>query len=134
MEKFGARTAEGIFVGYHLHSGGKWSGDYLVIDVSAYLEHEDGCHVAVHRVKEIIQPPQIAFPIKEGKIIALPSDAEQADRVIGELATHTSVEPTPWGYNQGGSSSSSDGQRARSHSCPRQPGGDQQRAQREEDD
>ena len=30
--KFGPRMKPGIFVGYFLNSGGKWSGDLLVVD------------------------------------------------------------------------------------------------------
>ena len=67
LEKFGARAAHGIFVGYHLHSGGKWSGDYLVIDVSAYRDHDEGYNVPVHRVKESIPPSETVFPIKTAR-------------------------------------------------------------------
>ena len=29
--KFDATTRDGIFMGYHLHAGCRWSGDYLVM-------------------------------------------------------------------------------------------------------
>ena len=53
LEKFGARMSQGIFMGCHLHSGGKWSGDYLVLDVAERRERNDGCRLAIHRVKEL---------------------------------------------------------------------------------
>ena len=54
-------------MGYHLHSGGKWSGDYLVMDTATYAKHPDGRHCHVHRVKDIaIQDGRWAFPVKEG--------------------------------------------------------------------
>ena len=31
----GPKTRPGLFVGYHQHSGGRWSGDYLVMDVKS---------------------------------------------------------------------------------------------------
>ena len=30
IEAMGAKTLPGIFMGYHVHPGGLWSGDYLV--------------------------------------------------------------------------------------------------------
>jgi hypothetical protein len=30
--KFEPRIRKGIFMGYHFHSGGRWSGDYIVLD------------------------------------------------------------------------------------------------------
>ena len=40
-KKFDARTRPGIFMGYELHSGGRWSGDGLVIDAEIYSSHDD---------------------------------------------------------------------------------------------
>ena len=96
VEKFGSRMTQGIFVGYHIHSGGKWSGDYRVIDVSMYRDHREGYSVPVHRVKEIFAPGPAVFPIKEGKIIALPSDEEEANRPLGDDMRDSSTEPTIW--------------------------------------
>ena len=53
--KFDKRTLPGNFMGYHARHGGRWSGDYLVIDVAAYSSAPDKRGVYVHRVKEIIK-------------------------------------------------------------------------------
>eukprot|EP00959_Pyramimonas_sp_CCMP1952_P462952 9484103-Pyramimonas_sp.AAC.1 len=49
--KFDETIRKGFFMGYHLHSGGRWSGDYLVIDAATYAENPGGEHWHVHRVK-----------------------------------------------------------------------------------
>ena len=36
VESMGAETIPGLFVGYHIHAGGLWSGDYLVADYSPF--------------------------------------------------------------------------------------------------
>eukprot|EP00959_Pyramimonas_sp_CCMP1952_P096626 2019733-Pyramimonas_sp.AAC.1 len=52
-----------------LHSGGRWSGDYLVLDMATYAKNPDGdlCHV--HRVKDITIPDgKFIFPVKDGTL------------------------------------------------------------------
>ena len=68
QRKFDPPTRRGIFVGYHIHSGGRWSHDYLVIDAGSYSSHPDKLHVHVHRIREIIPtlPPQ--FPVANGTV------------------------------------------------------------------
>ena len=34
VESMGPKTIPGVFIGYHVHAGGLWSGDYLVADYS----------------------------------------------------------------------------------------------------
>ena len=34
VESIGAKTIPGVFLGYHVHPGGVWSGDYYVADSS----------------------------------------------------------------------------------------------------
>eukprot|EP00959_Pyramimonas_sp_CCMP1952_P268377 5611436-Pyramimonas_sp.AAC.1 len=56
-------------MGYHLHSGGRWSGDYIVLDTATYAKNPDGelCHV--HRVKDIIIPDgKVTYPVKGGTL------------------------------------------------------------------
>ena len=64
--KFGDRTRLGIFIGYHMHSGMKWSNDYLVLDAEQFTNSGDGQRSHVHRIKELIVPPIPSFPIKTG--------------------------------------------------------------------
>ena len=68
LQKFGPRMTQGIFVGYHLHSGGKWSGDYKVLDVNMYRDRPEHCAVHVHRIKEIHAAGPAEFPIKGAKL------------------------------------------------------------------
>eukprot|EP00959_Pyramimonas_sp_CCMP1952_P397214 8322782-Pyramimonas_sp.AAC.1 len=54
-------------MGYHLHSGGRWSGDYLAIDAATYAKNPDGEHCHAHRVKNIVVPDgRPIFPVREG--------------------------------------------------------------------
>ena len=67
--KFDPTGVYGIFVGYHLHPGYTHSKDYLVID----LDHLRGCNldtdkVTVLRVREVIVPDPIKFPIRERRM------------------------------------------------------------------
>jgi hypothetical protein len=66
--KFDKRTLPGIFMGYHARHGGRWSGDYLIVDVAAYSLAKDKRGVHVHRVKEVLKPTTITFPIRTGDI------------------------------------------------------------------
>ena len=38
LHKLGDNTLPFISVWYHLHAGGRWSGDYLVVDLSGLNE------------------------------------------------------------------------------------------------
>eukprot|EP00959_Pyramimonas_sp_CCMP1952_P188334 3938575-Pyramimonas_sp.AAC.2 len=54
-------------MGYHLHSGGRWSGDYPAIDAATYAQNPDGEHCHVHRVKDITIPDEgPVCPVREG--------------------------------------------------------------------
>ncbi len=65
-----------IFVGYRLHTGGVWTGQYEVIDFEAYsaLTTGNGRTAYVHAVSEIYVPGSAgddqekhpAFPVAEG--------------------------------------------------------------------
>ena len=68
IQKFGSRTKEGIFAGYHLQSGGRWSGDYLIVDVDAYSASPDHRHVYVHRVEEFTIQGKPIFPVRSGVV------------------------------------------------------------------
>ena len=59
--KFAPKSRKGVFLGWHMLLGGKWSGDYLVADLADF---EAGAfNVRVYQVKELIQPIDITFPL-----------------------------------------------------------------------
>ena len=47
----GARMLPGIFVGYHQHAGGGWSGDLLVVDPEELATAEHVSQVTIKRFK-----------------------------------------------------------------------------------
>jgi len=47
------KRGEGVFMGYHTHCGGKWSGDFFVADYDALSQTNLNEHVHVQRVKEV---------------------------------------------------------------------------------
>ena len=76
QKKFDARLRDGIFAGYRMHSGGLWTGQYLVFDAERFQElREDQAHVAYdHGVSEIYIPgtatndkeERLQFPVASG--------------------------------------------------------------------
>ena len=52
-----------------MHSGMKWSNDYLVLDAEQFTNFGDGQRIHVHRIKELIVPPIPSFPIKIGVLV-----------------------------------------------------------------
>ena len=57
VESMGSKTIPGVFIGYHVHPGGLWSGDYLAFD---YLPFKRDCDVVkskvkIHRIKEVLK-------------------------------------------------------------------------------
>eukprot|EP00959_Pyramimonas_sp_CCMP1952_P261988 5478524-Pyramimonas_sp.AAC.1 len=65
--KFEETLREGLFMGCHLHSGGRRFGDYLVIDAAAHAKNPDGDRCHVHRVKNIaILGGRPVSPVREG--------------------------------------------------------------------
>ena len=43
QHKFAPRTMEGLFLGWHMLVGGKWSGDYWVVDLSDFVNLKREC-------------------------------------------------------------------------------------------
>ena len=76
MSKFDGKLRDGIFVGYRMHSGGIWSGQYLVLDAARFQEQRpDHGHLAYdHGVNQIYfpgtavddQPEHLQFPVAAG--------------------------------------------------------------------
>ena len=59
IKKCGSRTLKGTVMGYHVLPGGRWSGDYLILDAMAYQNAKNERGMYIHRVKEIVpeSPP-----------------------------------------------------------------------------
>ena len=68
MPKFGPKTRHGVCVGYHVHNGGKRSGDYFVVDAEALASCPSSQTVYVHRVKEIVPDDKLNLPIRGGSL------------------------------------------------------------------
>ena len=75
-EKIDPALRDGVFVGYRFHTGGKWTGQYCVLDFEAYsqIPHNTGRCAYVHAVSEIYVPGSAGddqdihptFPVAEG--------------------------------------------------------------------
>ena len=71
LPKFGPRGVPGIFLGYHLHPGGHFRGEYLCItldDLAAVQHAPDGTclHPRVHRIKEVfVTKGNTSFPAQD---------------------------------------------------------------------
>jgi hypothetical protein len=64
--KFTPKAVAGIFLGYHLQPGGKWSGDYIVVELQELKAQRHYKHASIQRVKEAAKPCEFAFPLKKG--------------------------------------------------------------------
>ena len=56
----------GIFVGYHMHPGGVFSGDYYVVALDELINDIDAApgDVKIHRAREVsVRPGAPVFPI-----------------------------------------------------------------------
>ena len=64
VQKCGSKLRPGIFMGHHSHNGGKWSGDYYVVDAEAFIGAPETQRAYVHRVKEILEDSKVVSPSK----------------------------------------------------------------------
>jgi len=67
--KFEPKAIPGVFLGYHLHPGGKWRGEYMVAPLREFngvpFDQLVG-KVSVHRIREVIfDPGKLEFPVRE---------------------------------------------------------------------
>ena len=76
-EKLDASLRTGIFVGYRMHSGGRWTGQYTVLDAEAFSGIAQGSNRCAyeHAVTEIYVPgssgddqEKLSFPVADGDI------------------------------------------------------------------
>ena len=80
-----------------MHSGGIWSGDYIVLDFKALVQAINGdCNfraVTRHRTKELVPPTAFDFPMINLEQYGMPELTDASD---DELATDLPpVAPTP---------------------------------------
>ena len=47
----------GLFMGYHIQSGGRWAKGFYAADPEAARQSPPGTHVPSHHVKEVAVPP-----------------------------------------------------------------------------
>jgi hypothetical protein len=96
-QKMDPALRDGIFVGYRLHTGGKWTEPYQVLDCEAYSEIQKGSGRTdyVHSVSEIYIPGSAGddlqkhptFPIADGllKETTAPADEESAEETVDKV-------------------------------------------------
>jgi len=107
---FEAKTRVGLFVGYHVQPGGRWTGDYLVVEFEALRYSPDlpPSSCKVHRTSEVVnfKPTALHFPLadyrrlEEKTVLVDPpapekqtSDADAPGQI--DLVPRDPVEPTP---------------------------------------
>ena len=66
LRKFDPKTTDGIFIGYFVQSGGKWSGDYLVVSKHDFESTDSERDVHIQQVKEVFPPVIRSFPVVSG--------------------------------------------------------------------
>ena len=106
----GPKVLDGLFLGYHSHAGGKWSGDYYVAEFEPFRNNPDltPTNARVHRVKECTLPAdkRINFPLADYRLQLrkidptglrspeLPEDAQNSDSPKSETADLPQESPT----------------------------------------
>ena len=104
IEAMGAKTLPGIFMGYHIHPGGLWSGDYLVAELQPFRRNHDvpRSKVKVHRTKEVV-------PNLSGKFIYPVAKWRRKALLRGDHSDHTTDPDLPaLGDTSGGEDDSDD--------------------------
>ncbi len=80
VESMGAKIIPGAFIGYHVHAGGLWSGDYLVADLAPSRKDCDvrRSKVKIHRIKEAAtnQLGTYVFPVARWRRKRLLNDGD----------------------------------------------------------
>ena len=63
LPEFAPRAIPGLFLGYFLQPGGRWTGDYLVADLDDFRK---GRKVHVQRIKEVFEEEgEVVFPLRK---------------------------------------------------------------------
>lgn len=102
--KYGNKTLQAIFLGYHQRSGGAWSGQCWVVDCEELenAEYISGVYPKWFHHKEIIFDKKTAedewyFPLYEGDIRqpGQPSHSQQLERTIKQKRAQRKQDNTP---------------------------------------
>ena len=64
----GPKIGSFIFLGYHCHSGGKWSKDYFVLAVETFSSAIDMRGIEAIRCSDIVVPNYFEFHVASGKV------------------------------------------------------------------
>ena len=86
----GPKTRPGIFMGYAQHHGGRWAGDYMVLDAETLASADKIQGLKPLRIRDIVVPPVITFPVAAGKI---KQPDESATEPLGIEDTGNDEEP-----------------------------------------
>ena len=72
VESMGAKTIPGVSVGYHIHPGAMWSGDYLVADLAPLRKNFDVTReeIKIHRIREVVtnHTGKFSYPVAEWRM------------------------------------------------------------------
>jgi len=92
LAKFEARQVDGIFIGYHMHSGGKWSGDYFVVSREDFTTVANERDIHVQRLKEVT-PATVApgQPVRFAAKLPLFRRPDADDKGLAETPADTTV-------------------------------------------
>ena len=69
--------------------GGKWSGDYYVVDAEAFTGAPEAQRAYVHSVKEILDAGKIDFPVNDGILLR----ADPVERACAQTEGNTVLQP-----------------------------------------
>ena len=50
----------------------------------------------MHRVKEIVAADKHIFPVKDGRLIALPTDLQESQQALGDIQHDDSLDTNKW--------------------------------------
>ncbi len=83
VASMGAKTIPGIFLGYHVHAGGLWSGDYLVAERDPFRQDCDVARskVKIYRINEVVID-------RSGKFVSLSHDCDRRGSDSTGIAEH----------------------------------------------
>ena len=96
---FDDKTRVGLFVGFHMQPGGRWSGDYLVVEFARLREspNTEPGSAKIHRVAEVMNVDfgKFVFPLgeyrlaKEAEVVVTTEVPEQGGSTPGQIPVLT---------------------------------------------